>query len=117
MKIKEVVSKTGISRDTIRLYERMGLLVDITQPYKKNSYKEYGEKNIDRIDLIKYSQSLGFSLKECKHIIDSLESGQLDKKEKNKLIANKLEEIDKRIGELKKFRVLLEQALKKTCEG
>ena len=116
MKIGELANKSGLTKDTIRLYERMDLLVDITQPHQNNSYKEYSDKNLHRIELIRYSQSLGFSLKECKYIAEALENGKLTPEEKSKLIKNKLNEIDKRVEQLKNFRVLLEEALKKTCE-
>ncbi|WP_044239033.1 MerR family transcriptional regulator [Flexithrix dorotheae] len=116
MKIKELSETLKISKDAIRLYERMGLLIDITQPHKENSYKEYGVSNIERINVIKYSQSLGFSLKECKHIIDSLMDGTLNQAEKQELIELKMKEIDQKILSLKKTRTLLEEALKKTCE-
>lgn len=115
MKIGEIANKAGVSKDTIRLYEKMGLLVDITQPHKKNNYKEYSEKNLHRVEIIKYSQNLGFSLNECKHIVNAVENGELSAEEKHTLITNKLREIDRKMNELKKFRVLLEEALSKTC--
>lgn len=115
MKIKELSEKTLVSRDTIRLYERMGLLIEVTQPYKNNSYKDYSDSNIERINLIKYSQSLGFSLKECKHIIDSLKDGVMEPEEKENLISSKLMEIDEKIESLRITRNLLEDALRKTC--
>lgn len=41
MKISEIARGTGLTKDTVRLYERLGLLVDISRPFPSNNYKDY----------------------------------------------------------------------------
>jgi DNA-binding transcriptional MerR regulator len=66
MKIGEIAAKTGVSRDTVRLYEKLGLLGEVSRPYEHNNYKEYGVENVYRIGMIKEMQRIGLKLKECK---------------------------------------------------
>ena len=62
MKIGELAAKTGLTRDTIRFYEQRGLLVDISRPYEYNNYKDYGEANVYRLQMIQEGKQFGFTL-------------------------------------------------------
>jgi DNA-binding transcriptional MerR regulator len=64
MKILELEKKTGLPRDTIRYYEKIGM---ITLPYRNSSgYREYNTKHINELHFIRRAQEVGFSLKEIK---------------------------------------------------
>jgi len=71
MKIGEIAAKTGVSRDTIRLYDKLGLLGNVSRPFEFNNYKVYGDENIYRVKMVKEMQKIGLTLKECKGIIES----------------------------------------------
>lgn len=65
MRISEIEKKTGVSRDTLRFYEKSGLL---SIPKRTSGgYKVYSEINIEELAFIKTGQELGFSLIEIKH--------------------------------------------------
>ncbi|MBY0501024.1 MAG: heavy metal-responsive transcriptional regulator [Alphaproteobacteria bacterium] len=65
--IGQVASCSGVTIDTIRVYERQGL---IEVPKRRpNGYRHYPKKSIRRINFIKWTQSLGFTLKEIKEIL------------------------------------------------
>lgn len=115
MKIGQIAEKTGVSRDTIRLYENMGLLKDISRPHKYNNYKEYAESNIERINFILSLKKLGLSLKECGHIMEVIESGDYDESFQKEFVAKKLEEIDAKIRELVDIRETFEYYAKMSC--
>ena len=72
MKVGALSKLSGVSRDTVRLYEKLGLLKNISRPYEYNNYKEYGEENVKRIHLIKQMQTFGITLKESKEILVSI---------------------------------------------
>ena len=117
MKIGTIAKLVGVSRDTIRLYEKMGMLVDITQPYKYNNYKEYSEKNIERVKMIITMKGLGLTLKECKDVIQAIDDNKYENNFQNEFIKNKLTEIDKRIAELIKMKKVLEKYIKEGCDN
>lgn len=65
MKISELETLSGLSRDTIRYYERIGLL---SPPVRKsNSYRVYTEKHLRELTFIIKGRDIGFSLEEIKH--------------------------------------------------
>jgi MerR family transcriptional regulator, copper efflux regulator len=68
MKIKELVEKTGLTAYTIRYYEKEGLLDSRHFQRDENNYRNYNEKAIERLKLIKKFQSVGCSLAELKEI-------------------------------------------------
>ena len=111
MRIGELSKKTLITRDTIRLYERMGLLTQVDRPYELNNYKEYDSDNVKRIQLIKNLKGFGFTLKECYEVISLMEGNTIDEGNRRKLITRKLSEIEKKIQELTKNKGLLEDIL------
>lgn len=60
MKIKDVVELTGTTADTLRYYEKMGLL----KIERKNGVRSFSEKNIEQIHMISQLKEAGFLLKE-----------------------------------------------------
>jgi DNA-binding transcriptional MerR regulator len=64
MLIGELVSRTGISKDTIRFYEKKGLIQLNRDQRRSNNYKDYPDQVFERLIMIKNLKELGFSLKE-----------------------------------------------------
>ncbi|MBH0040485.1 MerR family transcriptional regulator [Pseudoalteromonas sp. SWN166] len=62
MKIGELAKLTNIPASTIRFYESKGLLTPNTR--SANGYRRYTLQSLEKLQLIKFSQSLGFSLDE-----------------------------------------------------
>ncbi len=104
MKIGALSKKTGVSRDTIRFYENKDLLTDISRPYEWNNYKDYGESNIKRIQIIKYLQRFSFTLQECKVLLDERDTSPNNCVDKNSAFKKKLKLIENQISELQKTR-------------
>ncbi|MCM3317566.1 MerR family transcriptional regulator [Rummeliibacillus stabekisii] len=66
MKIGEFAERTGISKDTIRYYEKIGLL----HPEIINKYREYNNNDVILIETIIKLKKTGFSLLEVKMLFD-----------------------------------------------
>lgn len=117
MRIGEMASRTGVSRDTIRFYERMGLLDTAAQPHLSNNYKEYSALAVRRIELIAHAKALGFTLKEIAGVIAGWESDSLAADEKSRLIAVKIGEVESKAHSLSVLRAALLEALDKVQSG
>ena len=104
MKIGELASRAGVSRDTIRFYERNGLLINVTRPFEWNNYKDYGEENIKRIKIIKCLKRFGLTLKEGKEILEEKDKNPDIDTYRRKKAALKLKEIEQKIDELKEIK-------------
>lgn len=113
MRIGEISNETGVSRDTVRLYERMGLLEKVTRPHEWNNYKEYDQENVKRIKLILSLKSFGFTLKECKEVLSLMDGDTIDEEIRAKLIYGKIDEIERKIEELSSTKQLLLLVLNK----
>lgn len=102
--IGKLANASDVNVETIRFYERKGIL---EQPNKEGSFRYYPESYILKIRFIKRSQELGFTLKEAKELLDlriknhAKCSDVLSKTEK------KINEIDKKIADLKKMKASL----------
>jgi DNA-binding transcriptional MerR regulator len=62
LRVGEVAARAGVHRETLRYYERRGL---ITPPPRRSSgYRQYPAETVERVRLIKWAQGLGFTLRE-----------------------------------------------------
>ncbi len=107
MQIGELAKKSGLSIDTIRFYEKKGLLGSVLMERKSNNYREYSDESLERLLLIQQGKRLGFTLTEIHELVKDLESAQLTDTKKRSIIQQKLEQIDERIQELKTMKTYL----------
>ncbi|WP_299212741.1 MerR family transcriptional regulator [uncultured Aquimarina sp.] len=113
MKIGDLAKRTSVSRDTIRFYEGKGMLTNVTRPFEWNNYKDYGEENVKRIQIIKYLQRFSFTLKECKELLDQKDASTDGCINKSAAFQIKLVIIEKQIIELQKTRDALIEIMNK----
>ena len=68
MKIGEVARLSGTGIDTIRFYEREGLLPEAER--RPSGYRQYGEATVERLDYIRRAKDLGFTLAEVRDLLE-----------------------------------------------
>jgi len=112
MRIGELSNKTDVSRDTLRLYEKLGLINSVR---RGNGYRDFDSAMIRLVDLIRLGQKLGFKLHEMKSIAEVISNRELGADETAKLLRQKLEEVDQKIGEMSQLRSLLAGMLDQVC--
>lgn len=112
MLINEVVERTGFSRDTIRYYEKFGLIKIPSRNRRDNNYKEYDEAIVERLLIVKRAKHLGFSLKEIKDLINFWAEKSLSKEERISLFKSRVDMIDDKINRLKEVRALIESRIR-----
>ena len=107
MLIKELSERVGISIDTIRFYEKQGLLDETHFERTSNGYRHYAELSVQRLSLIKMGQQAGFTLSEMKETIHAWETDQLTCEEKENYLCLKLEEIEQKMVAINKVKAYL----------
>lgn len=107
MLIGELSKKTGLSKDTIRFYEKMGLIAPSDKQAGTRIYKEYTAEIVDRLLMINQGKGLGFTLNEIKQILDDWGSDAMPQSEQIRTIERKLEEIAKKIQKLSEIKSYL----------
>jgi len=110
LKIGEVAKRTGIGIETLRFYERSGLL---SRPARtEGGYRLYDAEALTALDFIKQAQTLGFSLDEIKQIIAESRSGQSPCSGVRKIVRQRLMELDERLEQMRLYRDELAETLK-----
>ncbi len=98
----ELAELAGVSRDTLRHYERRGLLASF--PRSQNGYRRFPPQAVERVRLIRGALAIGFSIEDVGRIIRTRERGQAPCREVRKLAALKARELQSQIGELSALR-------------
>jgi DNA-binding transcriptional MerR regulator len=109
LKIGEVSRQTGVGIETLRFYEKSGLLDKPARTY--SGYRMYSSDVLDRISFIKRAQVLGFSLDEIKKVIDDARRGHSPCDEVREIVRMRLEELDQRMQEMALYRKELAETL------
>lgn len=114
MTIGKLAKRAGVGVETIRFYERKGLIPE--PPRRESGYREYGQETVDRVRFIRGAKELGFTLKE----IDGLLSLRVDPnspcQDVNRRIESKIRDIDERIKMLERMKNTLAR-LDAQCQG
>lgn len=84
MTIAKVGKKYGITPDTLRYYERIGLISDV--PRNKNGIRDYDEKSCKRIEFIKCMRNAGVEIETLSKYISLIEEGKDTVMERKKLL-------------------------------
>jgi MerR family copper efflux transcriptional regulator len=104
MLIAEFAKSTGLPRDTVRYYEKLGLLRPVMAEGTGNTYRHYENSDVERAVLIRLGQALGFTLREIKELMLQMESDRLTDAIKINVMEQKLQDIDKRIRGLNEVK-------------
>ncbi|BCJ38314.1 MerR family transcriptional regulator [Actinocatenispora thailandica] len=104
MLIGEVARRVGVSKDTVRLYERLGLVRGSRLP---NGYRDFPAEAVTWLGYVRTAQALGFTLAEISRHADTLSPAPSDAPAVSELVAAKLRLIDARIAELAALRAEL----------
>lgn len=110
--IGELAKRAGVGIDTVRYYERSGLLA----PHARlpSGYRRYRELEVAQLRFIRRAQALGFTLTEIKALLKL--SAQRDVTRVKRSAQAKLADIDRRISELQRVREGLAELVAK-CPG
>ena len=112
--IGQVARRAGVGVETVRFYEREGLL---EEPVRRDSgYRQYSQDAVAQILFIKRAQRLGFSLKEIQELLTLRVDGKTSCEQMKEHAAAKLAEVERKMVELQYMRQALLQVAS-LCEG
>jgi DNA-binding transcriptional MerR regulator len=105
MLIGQLSKRAGLTRDTIRYYEKLGLLVSENRN-AENDYKNYGRRALHRLEHIQQLKVLGFTLREIRGLLAG--GGPMHPcRALPAQLAKKLEAIDKQVATLQQLKASL----------
>lgn len=108
--IGQVAKQIGVSHDTIRLYERQGLIEK--PPRADNHYRQYSPDVIEQLVFILRAKQMGFTLKEIQELLTIHHTSKQSCGDVKRRTQEKLQQVANKMNELKK----LEHGLKKLMQ-
>ena len=114
MKIGQLSKATGTNVETIRYYERIGLL---PEPARTNGgYRSYEKSHQSRLKFVRHSRDLGFSIDEIRSLLDLSDHPARDCHEADEIASRHLSEVEKKIAQLDALRAELNRIVGR-CRG
>ncbi|MDC0602456.1 MerR family transcriptional regulator [Aliiglaciecola sp.] len=111
MKANELAKIADVGKDTLRYYEKIGLIS--TPPRSSNGYREYPDSCLEELKFIKMAQSVGFTLSEIKPAIPFLANPDPGCPLLTNAMTNQIQRIDQKIEELETAKSTLLRWLEK----
>jgi MerR family transcriptional regulator, Zn(II)-responsive regulator of zntA len=105
----EVARRSGVSADTLRHYERKGLLPPPART--RAGYRRYPPETIARVTLIQRALVIGFSLDELARVLRDRDRGAPPCRSVRDLVAHRLDDLDERLAQLTALRAELRRLL------
>lgn len=114
MRIGELARATGTKAETIRYYEREGILpaADRTD----SNYRDYSAKHLDALTLVRRARQLGFSMAQVRELLAWSDREDNSCEVVDELVQQQLIEVDRKICDLTALRTELAQLLH-SCEA
>lgn len=97
-RIGEITKQLNLSADTLRYYEKIGLLKNI--PRTDSGIRVYSEKHVSQLKFIKRTQRMKFSLAEISDLLQMREDPQHARTEVRQLTRTKLDEVELHLADL-----------------
>ena len=112
--IGRLAKEAGIGIETVRFYERQGLIAP--PPRTDSNYRMYPEEEITRLKFIKRAKNLGFTLNEIKELLALRQDPHATKADVKERTHVKIEDVTKKIRDLTRIKEALEH-LYDACDG
>jgi MerR family transcriptional regulator, mercuric resistance operon regulatory protein len=112
MTISGLATEGGVGVETIRYYQRRGLLAE---PPRGAGIRRYGEEDVRRLRFIRHAQAAGFTLEEIRELL-ALDAGE-DRARARALARARVEALDARIAELRQARDALQRLAEQCAAG
>jgi DNA-binding transcriptional MerR regulator len=109
LRIGELAAATGVSRDTLRHYERKGVLKKAART--SGGYRVYPLDAVERVALVRRALVVGFSLDELARVFAERDRGGTPCRSVRKLVGVRLHELEGQIAELVELRANLHRML------
>ena len=112
LSIGKLAASGGVGVETVRFYQRRGLL---PQPTRDEGIRRYGSDDVRRLRFIKQAQAAGFTLEEIKELLD-LDASE-DRSRARELADARVKALDARIVELQRARDALRRLARECGSG
>ncbi len=116
MRIKELALATGVDADTIRYYEKQGLLPEPAR--HDNGYRNYANTHLERLAFVRHCRALEMPLADIRRLLSALAAPGQPHPDVDKLVQEQLEKVRARLDSMRALekQLLLLQASCGHCD-
>lgn len=93
--------RTGVNIETIRFYERIGILPE--PPRTEGGHRAYGRRHLKRLSFVRRSRELGFSLDEVRGLLRLVDGGRYTCAEVKAITLDHLADVRRKIADLRRL--------------
>ncbi len=115
MTIGQVARRAGIGVETIRFYERQGLISD--PPRRPSGYRQYSMDVVRQLRFIRRAKELGFSLREIADLLDLRTDSSTPCRNVRRQLEAKIADVEKKIADLRHIREALDDLTRACASG
>lgn len=115
LSIGELSQDTGVNIETIRYYERIGVMPKPART--KGGHRAYDATQLKRLAFIKRSRELGFSLNEIRALLDLVDAGTYTCSEVHDMTVEHLANVKRKIADLRRMEQVLKQMAAECSRG
>lgn len=106
---------TGTAVETVRYYEKIGLLAPASRT--AGNYRSYGRPEVDRLSFIRRARNLGFSLDQVRTLLGLADDCDRPCGEVDQLTRTQLEQVERKIRDLEALRLELSGLIRQCQQG
>jgi len=110
----QLARRCGVGPETIRFYERRGLMPEAAR--SGSGHRRFGEDAVRRLSFIRRAKQLGFSLTEIGELLALQDDPGSDRSRVKGITATRLAEVESRLADLERMRAVLAR-LHERCDG
>jgi DNA-binding transcriptional MerR regulator len=115
MKIGEIANRAGVTVDTVRFYERVGVLPPPART--ESGYRDYEPDTVERIQLTRELQAIGFTLTDAVDALAAHDAGGATCQSEQWRLDAVLDRVDAKLAELNALRRRIVQAQEACADG
>ncbi len=103
MRIGELSKHSGLSRDTIRFYEKERLIHSAPSTTQQNSYRDYPELLLERLQIITEAREAGMSIADLYILLTYMEYGSLEQLDMEEFLTDRIAKVEHSIRRSRRF--------------
>jgi len=113
MLIGELAKASGTTKDTIRHYDQLGLLITTERRAGSRTYKEFSEDNLERLEMIRLAKYMGFTLVQIAQQIENYYAGGISHEEQIGILQAQLLNVQERVKQMQEVEQYLSLKIQK----
>lgn len=117
MLIGELAKASGTTKDTIRHYDQLGLLITTERRAGSRTYKEFSEDNLERLEMIRLAKYMGFTLGQIAQQIENYYAGGISHEEQIGILQAQLLNVQDRVKQMQGVEQYLALKIEKMKNG